>query len=70
MIFAIYKRESDTCGNEGKILIGYTEFNTQAEAEKEVHTEAFGGYYAVKVIIEHPQDIHDRAKHTRVEWDC
>ena len=60
MIFAVYGRESDTCGNEEHRLIGYCEFDSIEDAKKEFPRGFLGGYTVSPITVSAPDDIKER----------
>ncbi len=60
MLFAIYARSADTCGNEATYLAGYYQAETQEAAEHQFPKVPFGGYYVQPIQHEDAQTIHDR----------
>jgi len=62
MIFAIYKREADTCGNEDRRLLGYCEFDSKEDAEKFFPLGFFAGYWVHEITLTSPKVIMYRER--------
>lgn len=62
MLFAIYKRSGDACGNEDNRLLGYCKFNSLKEAEKEFPYGFFVGYRVYEVSEVLPTQVHKWAE--------
>ncbi len=62
MLFAIYKRYSDTCGNDDSYRLGICEMPTREAAEKEFDRGFLVGYEVEEIRVMTPEEIHKRCK--------
>ena len=66
MLFAIYKRSADLCGNIDLQLIGHCNFDSVEDASKEFPKMAFAGYVVELINIYSKEEIHERYNNVKV----